>query len=38
MFYCDEYDKNCSDVKVEECDNGYVIVVYFVLYIQTKNK
>lgn len=22
MLYCDEYDKDCSDVTTEECDNG----------------
>lgn len=22
MLYCDEYDKDCDDITVEECDNG----------------
>ena len=22
MLYCDEYDKDCSEVTSEECDNG----------------
>lgn len=22
MLYCDEYDKDCDDITVEECDDG----------------
>lgn len=37
MLYCDEYDKACSEVTSEECDNGCCdSCMYCVVYTDEK--
>ena len=38
MLYCDEYDKDCSDVTTEECDTGYRDSCIFCIVYPNENK
>lgn len=38
MLYCDKYDKDCSDVTTEECDNCGCDSCIFCIVYPNENK
>ena len=38
MLYCDEYDKDCSDITTEECDNDDCDSCIFCIVYSNENQ